>query len=186
MKIGFSGYHASGKTTAAHEIVAQIKRSSYTCSLVTGAARSSRRLAAGDFGVDMHLEIIGLQLVLELRASQNSTHVVCDRTMLDYLAYGECRNLASSELGELFSSAKGFCRSYLRSFDAIFIVDGSFGNVDFDEARVVNDVLEAEFMMSLNRLVEEFGIQEMVHVSPANELSSRVSAWVQKRFEVAN
>ena len=183
MKIGFSGFHASGKTTTAHEIVAKIKKRSVTCSLVSGAARSSRRLAVGDKSLDMHLEVIGLQLVQEMRASQNVKHLVSDRTMLDYLAYGECRGIASSGGKELFQSTKLLCGSYLRSYDVIFIVDGSFGNADFDKARVASDVTESEFMLSLNRLVKEFDINELVHRLPASELTSRAWDWVQERLD---
>lgn len=182
MKIGFSGFSASGKTSAAHELVANIKKRSVTCAFVSGAARSSRKLTSGDLSLDMHLEVIGRQLVKETSVSIGTEYIVCDRTMLDYLAYGECRGMCESEHSELFLSMKDFCKRWMRTYDVIFIVNGSFGNRDLDNARVANDVVEKDFMHSLNRMVDAFEIRDRtVQVTPA-DLSSEAWAWVQGSF----
>ena len=181
MKIGFSGFSASGKTSAAHELVAKIKKRSATCSLISGAARSSWKLASGDTSLDMHLEVIGRQLIQETSVSNNTEYTICDRTMLDYLAYGECRGLGEIEHRDLFLSMKDFCRHFMRTYDVIFVVEGSFGNREMDNARLVNDVLEQDFMQSLNRLVDEFDIRDRsVQVAPS-DLSSEAWSWVQRR-----
>lgn len=181
MKIGFSGFSASGKTSSAHELVAKIKKRSNTCSLISGAARSSWKLASGDTSLDVHLEVIGRQLVQETSVSNNTEYTICDRTMLDYLAYGECRGLGEIEHRDLFLSMKDFCRHFMRTYDVIFVVEGSFGNRDLDNARLVNDVLEQDFMQSLNRLIDEFDIRDRsVQVAPY-DLSSEAWSWVQRR-----
>src|SRR6056297_1690981 len=180
MKIGFSGFSASGKTSSAHELLARIKKRSVTCSLVSGAARSSRRLASKDFSLDMHLEVIGRQLVQETSVSNDTEYTICDRTLLDYIAYGECRGLDESAQSDLFLSMKDFCGHYVRTYDVIFIVEGSFGNQDMDNARVANDVRELDFMRSLNRMVDEFNIRDRcVQVDPS-DLSSEAWSWVQQ------
>ncbi|MDO5758374.1 MAG: AAA family ATPase [Rhodobacterales bacterium] len=186
MKIGFSGFSASGKTSAAHELVAKIKKRSATCSLVSGAARSSWRLAAGDISLDMHLEVIGRQLAQETSISYKTEYTICDRTMLDYLAYGECRGLGENEHRELFLSMRDFCRHFMRTYDIIFVVEGSFGNRDMDDARLVNDVLEKDFMQSLNRIVDEFDLRDRsVQVAPP-DLSREAWSWVQQSLNRVN
>ena len=104
MKIGFSGFQGSGKTTAAHRLVSELKLASRTCNLVSGAARSSRRLLLGDLSLDTHLEIIGAQLMMEAQALQFAQIAVCDRTVLDYVAYGRCRGLHNGPTSAVFDS----------------------------------------------------------------------------------
>ena len=49
-----------------------------------------------------------------------------------------------------------------------------------DTARLVNDVLEQDFIQSLNRMVDEFDIRDRsVQVVPS-DLSSEAWSWVQQ------
>lgn len=185
MKVGFSGFSASGKTAAAHELVSKIKRNAVTCSLISGAARSSRQLALNNISLDMHLEVIGRQLVQETGLSNDTDYMICDRTMLDYLAYGECRGLSDGQYREIFLSMKNFCRHYMRTYDVIFVVEGSFGNQDMDQARLINDVLENDFMRSLNQMVNDFGLcDRSIRVAPS-DLSMEAWSWVKRSLDSA-
>lgn len=163
MKIAFSGFHGCGKTTSSLELCAWIKRESRTCNLVSGAARSSRRLLAGDFSIDMHLEVIGMQVVQEVQSSQYSDFVVCDRSMLDYLAYGKSRGLEIGPSSEIFLGLKEFMRPFTRTYDAIFVIDGVYDDRDGDELRSAKDVDYCAFHRSLNEVITEFGLEDTVH-----------------------
>jgi len=180
MKIGFAGFQRTGKTTAAHRLVSEIKLSTRTCNLVSGAARSSRRLLLRDLGLDTHLEIIGTQIAMEAQAGQFSDFVVCDRTVLDYVAYGRCRGLHIGPTGVIFRSISDFCQSYAQTYDVIFIVKGTLSNRDGDQSRKVEDVGEGCFDREIACLTEPLGPRVKLVATSSDELLDTALDWLHR------
>ena len=183
MKIAFSGFQGSGKTTAAHKLVAELKSASRTCNLVSGAARSSRRLLVGDVSLETHLEIIGAQLAMEAQALQFAEFAVCDRTVLDYIAYGRCRGLHKGSTSTLFEAASEFCRSYAQTYQVIIFGGGTFSKRDFDPMRRVSDVSEQCFNKELNDLLGSLAPTTQVIPVRSGNLFTCADDWLRRNDE---
>ncbi len=180
MKIGFSGFQGSGKTTAAHRLVSELKLASKTCNLVSGAARSSRRLLLGDVSLDTHLEIIGAQLMMEAQALHFAEIAVCDRTVLDYVAYGRCRGLHKGPSSAVFDSVSEFCKTYAQTYQVIFLVKGSFPKQDDDHTRRVGDVSEQCFEKEMSELVAVLAPSTQLVVTSSSELFLSSVEWLKR------
>lgn len=183
MKIAFSGFQGSGKTTAAHRLVAELKSASRTCNLVSGAARSSRRLLLGDVSLETHLEIIGAQLVMEAQSLQFAEIAVCDRTVLDYIAYGRCRGLHKGSKSALFDAASEFCRSYAQTYQVIIFAEDSFSKNDCDPLRRVNDVSEQCFRGEMRDFLASLASPTRVISVSSEDLFTCANDWLMQNDE---
>jgi len=183
MKIAFSGFQGSGKTTAAHRLVAELKSASRTCNLVSGAARSSRRLLLGDVSLEAHLEIIGAQLAMEAQALQFAEIAVCDRCILDYIAYGRCRGLNKGSASALFEAASEFCRNFAQTYQVIFFAAGTFSEHDCDPLRRASDVSEQCFNIEMTDLLASLAPTTQVIPVKFGSLFTCAEDWLRQNDE---
>jgi GTPase SAR1 family protein len=87
LKIAIIGTHNSGKTTLCHKLVAELKEANYKVELVREAARYSYYLASGIRSYEMQLDILTRHVTEELDSFRTGEITICDRTVLDVLAY---------------------------------------------------------------------------------------------------
>jgi nicotinamide riboside kinase len=179
VKIAISGFQGSGKTTLCHEVIAKLKRQSYHCAFVTESARSSHLLLKQQYTIDMHLEIIGLQLANEMRAVNRSSITVCDRSLLDFLAYADCRGLFESPGYELLNGILEFGKAYLKTYNIIFLMSGTHGNLDHDPARKMGEMASGDFDTSIRRFIDVAGVGDRVLEVPIEGQLEFILDWFE-------
>jgi hypothetical protein len=120
-KYAIIGTHNIGKTTLCHDVVSRLSRKGIRASFAAEASRTSRRLSAGIRGIDTQLDLFANTLANELEASRQSDLVICDRSLIDVLAY-------TDELGDprtsyerlLMDAMKIFANNYVLSYRLLF------------------------------------------------------------------
>lgn len=162
VKLALTGFHGSGKTTAALELCSWLKKKSITANLVSGSARSSHGLLLRDFSLSMHLEVVALQIVSEIRSMRFSQFTICDRSLLDFLAYGVSRSLPNADGSDIFQGLMEFSASYLRTYSKILILRGTYGNSDNDPNRTAPDVSIECYEAALDYLIDRLQIEDIV------------------------
>ncbi len=96
-KIGIMGTHGTGKTTFAMTLAADLKREDpkTRVGLVSEVARSCPFEINENAGRQAQAWIFHQQFVKEIEAASRNDIIVCDRTVLDALAYSQYRNFKS-------------------------------------------------------------------------------------------
>jgi nicotinamide riboside kinase len=87
MKIAFIGTHGVGKTTLCFDLAAALKRQGIDVDIVKEVARLSPLPVNRATSLDAQTWILMTQVAEEIRASNRSAVVVCDRSVLDNYAY---------------------------------------------------------------------------------------------------
>lgn len=91
--IAVEGTHASGKTTLVHALVAHYQAQGYLVGCSEEPARSSPFMeeivihGRGDFDLVAEVDLFGAQLSEQLRASRHLQLLICDKTVINVLAY---------------------------------------------------------------------------------------------------
>ena len=166
MKIAFGGAAGSGKTTACYELLSCLKMMGINCSFASEAARNSHMLLKGDYSERMHLEIASIHITNEMRSEFSSDLTVCDRSIFDFLAFAKCRFKDKTKNHFLIEALEGFAVQYALGYDAIFLTNGRFGNVDNDLVRVHNvDIVE--FDNFLFGLTNSAGLGDRTFILPS-------------------
>lgn len=158
-KFAVSGCHGSGKTTLCHAVFADLKRQSISCGLVSEAARQSYLLMSGDKSEKMHVEILGLHTVAEMRQQFFHSLVLSDRSVFDFIAYARCRFLSTLQTSQLLRSMNAFIHEYSTTYDAIFVMRGSYGNPESDKIRGGEQIEFAQFDEELRTAMKDAGVE---------------------------
>lgn len=153
LRFALAGLHGSGKTTLCHEIVADLRKTGINATVAAETARESLFLMARDIKPEMEIEILGLQLVEEMRSARHGDVVLCDRCALDTVAYTVARfqrdRLSVNELA-MVDAIDAFGRAYMKTYTAIFFLPdqlnhGATGDAFRDNDTVSADLVRAAF-----------------------------------------
>ncbi len=89
VKIGLVGTHEVGKTTLAYALTAALKEQGYKVDVLHESAEMSRYVGFEHFvpSIFRHRWIVANQMAGESRKAMYRDHVICDRTVLDEIAY---------------------------------------------------------------------------------------------------
>lgn len=138
-KLAFVGSHGVGKTTAAYKLAAKLKHLNFTCEIVHEAARNCPFSINQDAQEETHLWILAKQIQTELEASQKTDLVICDRSVLDTMAYHErvLETLSYPTLTGLNEFVWSFMPTYdylvyIRPDDSTPLVDDGVRDIDRD------------------------------------------------------
>jgi hypothetical protein len=82
-----SGRDHTGKTTICHAVTARLRASGLHADMVDEQSRRSVALAEGRRGMGTQLDLFARTVVVELEVARGSDVVVCDRSLVDILAY---------------------------------------------------------------------------------------------------
>jgi hypothetical protein len=104
--------------------VAALRRQGVNATIAGESARHSYYLATRTISPEMEIEILGLQIVEEMRASLTADIVVCDRSVLDTFAYCIARfpGQRTPQDQEFLDSIADFGRTYIGSYRRIFFL----------------------------------------------------------------
>jgi energy-coupling factor transporter ATP-binding protein EcfA2 len=127
MKILITGTHGTGKTTFAHALVGVLRRKSWNAGISDDAARRSRLKGRIGNNLCMQSELFGLTIEGEAFLTWMYEIVVCDRGILDILAYNRLWSQLGGEDDDSASLLKGAMESfgsiYLKSYSGIIVVN---------------------------------------------------------------
>lgn len=149
-KIGFTGTHGTGKTTACLELVTQLKKLGVDANIVTNTARSCPLDINESATTDAQLWIMGTMMKKELESKSNV--VVCDRSLLDVLAYTQRVNPLMANRME------PFIREYLKSYNVLFYMQPKEGYLREDGRRSVNLKFQQEIEEILIDMIMKWDI----------------------------
>jgi predicted ATPase len=127
--IGIEGAHGSGKSTLALAVTAAMKARGVHAAYVPDAGRSSPLLAAAvrrsrPWDLSTQIQLVASQLAAEQEAALEYRAVVCDRTVLGWLAYARLVQVIPRGASEraVALALEDLCTSYLRLYDAMFLL----------------------------------------------------------------
>jgi deoxyadenosine/deoxycytidine kinase len=177
--VGISGSHGSGKTTLCHQVVAELKRRSIRCALVTNTARRSLFLASGIKSPEMHLEIMAMHVAEETQACRDNDVVICDRTVFDFLVYGKLRFEGEDHL--TLKAMEAFIGVYKSIYACVFRTTQSYGNLDKDMLRGGEEIDPTVFDNALLKMLTLHGMPHQALSFPAT--SDIVTDFVHLRMQ---
>lgn len=116
MKIAFTGTHCSGKTTAVYGLGARLKRqlAQANVGVVDEPARYSPYPINREVTENGQIWIGMNQIVEEMRRADRNEVVICDRTVVDNLAY-----VLEAGLDEAYLAMAPLAWYWVRTYDAI-------------------------------------------------------------------
>ena len=147
--IAYSGSHGTGKTTAAYELAAQLKKQ--TRADVGIILEVARRCPLSVFRKGhapteaAQIWIFSEQMRLEIEALQRHDLVVADRTVVDAIAYSAAagfHDLARAQIATARRHVHVYDKVYFRgAADNPFLVDDGFRETDPDLQKTVESLM---------------------------------------------
>jgi len=134
IKVGIMGAHGTGKTLLAMSLAADFKKSypDVQVGIVSEIARDCPFPINKETSVEAQLWIYHAQMKAELEMSKKNTIIVCDRTVLDGLAYARAAGFM-----EMFEEYFYIALNWLDTYDEICwrrpkdaIADDGFRDID--------------------------------------------------------
>ena len=149
-RYAISGRDHTGKTTVCHAVTAQLRARGVDAQMVDEQSRRSVALAQGRREVATQLDLFARTVVVELEVGRSTEVVVCDRSLVDILAYTDLLPEASGTgtgtgTGEQAGDPAGdlamrramdaFAEHYLSTYAAIFVPSWRLHALDDDPLR---------------------------------------------------
>ena len=143
-----SGRDHTGKTTICHAVTARLRAGGVDAQMVDEQSRRSVALAEGRREVATQLDLFARTVVVELEVARATEVVVCDRSLVDILAYTDLLPPPADHAEAAMCAAMdAFAEHYLATYDAIFLPAWRFAASGDDPLRApvrhLQDDLEA-------------------------------------------
>lgn len=132
--VAIEGTHASGKTTLVHALVAHYQAQGVLVGCSEEPARASPFMeeivihGRGDFDLVAEVDLFGAQLSEQLRASRQLQLLICDKTVVNVLAYARLVLDASpgTHTAAVLAAIAQFCSAWAPVYDAVFYCADSY------------------------------------------------------------
>jgi hypothetical protein len=135
-RYAISGRDHTGKTTISHAVTAQLRARGADAQMVDEQSRRSVPLAQGRREVATQLDLFARTVVVELEVSRATDVVVCDRSLVDILAYTDLLDGEDDAAEAAMRAAMdAFAEHYLATYTAIFVPAWRLEAVDDDPLR---------------------------------------------------
>lgn len=126
--VAIEGTHAAGKTTLAHALTAHYRARGVVVGCTGEPARTSPFLEdivihdRGDFDLIAEVDLFGAQLTDQLRASRHLDLLICDKTIINVLAYARLvlDTPPGSHTARVLDAMTQFCTAWADIYDAVF------------------------------------------------------------------
>jgi predicted ATPase len=150
-RYAISGRDHTGKSTICHAVTARLRSQGVDADMVDEQSRRSVALAEGRRGVSTQLDLFARTVVVELEVARSSDVVVCDRSLVDILAYTDLLPPDSDPSDPsdpaMRRAMDAFADHYLATYAAIFLPAWTLETVEDDPLRApvrhLQDVLAA-------------------------------------------
>ncbi|MHA1368250.1 MAG: AAA family ATPase [Promethearchaeota archaeon] len=172
IKIGFSGAHATGKTTYSFMICADLKKEGYTVGKVQEIARD---LPNGfkineETDTDTQIYLAARQVEEEIKASKMYDIVVMDRTLLDIYIYAIYAYDRGNMNGDHVTVINAMLGQWMRYYDVVFFCNIQKTNFNIDDGFRSTNV---DFQTDIDRIFKSVlnknpGIKKRVVVLDAD------------------
>ena len=135
-RYAISGRDHTGKTTICHAVVARLRAQGVDADMVDEQSRRSVALAEGRRGISTQMDLFARTVVVELEVARSSAVVVCDRSLVDILAYTDLLPPDSDPTDLAMRRAMGaFAEHYLATYAVVFLTSWRLEAVDDDPLR---------------------------------------------------
>ena len=138
-RYAISGRDHTGKTTICHAVVARLRTQGVDADMVDEQSRRSVALAEGRRGVSTQLDLFARTVVVELEVARSSDVVVCDRSLVDILAYTDLlppdSDPSAPSDAAMRRAMDAFAEHYLATYAAIFLPAWTLETVEDDPLR---------------------------------------------------
>jgi hypothetical protein len=138
-RYAISGRDHTGKSTICHAVTARLRAQGVDADMVDEQSRRSVALAEGRRGVSTQMDLFARTVVVELEVARSSAVVVCDRSLVDILAYTDLLPPDSDQSDPSDAAMRramdAFAEHYLGTYAAIFLPDWTLDTVEDDPLR---------------------------------------------------
>ena len=136
-RYAISGRDHTGKTTVCHAVTASLRARGVDAQMVDEQSRRSVPLAQGRREVATQLDLFARTVVVELEVARATQVVVCDRSLVDILAYTDLLDPGddSPSAAAMRAAMDAFAGHYLATYDTIFVTTWLLVAVDDDPLR---------------------------------------------------
>lgn len=132
--VAIEGTHASGKTTLVHALVAHYQAQGVLVGCSEEPARTSPFMedivihGQGEFDLIAEVDLFGAQLSEQLRASRHLQLLICDKTVINVLAYARLvlDTPPGSHTAAVVAAMAQFCAAWATVYDAVFYCADSY------------------------------------------------------------
>ena len=133
--IAMEGTHASGKTTLVHALTAAYRQRGVHVACTEEVARSSPFIeeivihGRGTFDLETEVDLFAAQLTSQLRTARHHALLICDKTIVNVLAYARLvlDSPPGSREADVVAAMENFCRAWAPVYDAVFYCPDHYG-----------------------------------------------------------
>lgn len=158
------GTHNAGKTSLVLAAVSLLRRMGIEAGVTLEASRSSLYLAAGWRGYDSQLDLFSRTVAAEMESARAHDVVLCDRSLIDVLAYTALLEAPQTEAQvSVLQAMHCFTREYVRTYRRLFVPTWHFDMTSSTDPLRKGD---AAFQAAVSYQVDEIATQLAVPVTP--------------------
>lgn len=186
LKVGIIGTHYSGKTALCHQIVGELRSEGFLIDYVREAARNSYYLASGEFSFAMQLDILNRQVSEELEILRTSSCIICDRTVIDVLAYSKQLQQPKDELTKTYKRCiEVFVSEYVKTYNVLFLKTDYFDTYQSNDSLVTKDYdFQLSVYETIKTILDKLNLQA-IQINNNNGLETVIN-WIKKWDEKNN
>ena len=151
-KIAFIGTHGTGKTTLAHQLVAELKKRGIDAGYLGEIVRNCPFPINEQTTKKSQIWIILSQIIKELEEEDKNDMLICDRSALDGYVYYVRKFGRSAILEPLI-------REHMKTYDKIIKVPIKKEFLQKDKFRSINQEFQKEIDILTNKLLKNFKIE---------------------------
>jgi hypothetical protein len=187
--VGIEGTHAAGKSTLVHALTAHYRKRGVLVDCTGEPARTSPFIeetvihGKGTFDLVCEVDLFAAQLSATLRASRHHDLLICDKTVVNVLAYARLvlATAPGSVDAAVLDAMTTFCRAWVQAtYDAVFYLPDHFDHpTDPLRAKVAH--LQAETAEAVRTTCADVGLP-LVDVPAGLDTAARV-AWIARRVD---
>jgi hypothetical protein len=184
--VAIEGTHASGKTTLVHALVGHYRARGVLVDCVGEPARSSPFIeetvihGQGEFDLACEVDLFAAQLSAQLRAARHQQLLVCDKTILNVLAYAHIvLDPDDGHTAAVVEAMSQFCRAWAHVYDAVFYCPDQYRQPDPLRAKVSQ--LQGSAAGAVRDVFAHAGV-DLIDVPSGLSVDYRV-AWVTQRVD---
>ena len=186
--VAIEGTHASGKTTLTHALVAHYRARGTLVACTAEPARTSPFIeeiviyGKGNFDLTTEVDLFATQLSTQLRATRHQQLLICDKTIMNVLAYARLvLDPRQGHTADVLEALTSLCRAWAPSaYDAVIYCPDQYQQpADMFRSKVSH--LQDATATAVRQACTDTGIT--LHELPAGlDLNARV-AWVSSRVD---
>jgi len=186
--VAVEGTHASGKTTLVHALTAHYRARGVLVDCTGEPARTSPFIeetvihGKGTFDLVTEVDLFAAQLTTTLRAARHHQLLICDKTVVNVLAYARLVLPASpgSSDAAVIDAMTEFCKAWAPTYDAVLYLTERYEQpADAFRAKVAH--LQNETAAAVRDAYSAVRLP-LIDVPAALDLPARV-AWVARRVD---